>query len=260
MPWKVSTYLSALADTIESKEAPSRSFVAAILRETLAALPKPKAPIQFPPMKGNLFNNPKEQRKTELPPSLEGVKPKEQWYPDPRNAPKKKEKVEDPSVGKPVRNVNESDDYLDSPEHERKVKKQLDRNRRRIVSENPEMESAEAFIQYLNDDNRDSYTIQERDLLSEANQLKLTDLEKTLEAAGKYQVLKVPTNGVYTPKPVIEKAAKEIGVEVKELEDFIRGFDEHVKKRSLVDSENIVEAFLEFGLNFQIITFSPSFR
>jgi hypothetical protein len=232
---KVSVQLLMLADVIDSEASPSRSMVASVLREILAAVPKPKIPIQFPPMGGGIRGNPKTAPRGELPPSLQGIVPKKEWFPGPQKK----------APGTPKRPGPK--EVWDDPKEDVRVRKQLESNRQKIVRENPEMESFESFAEFLTDNDRDSYTVAERTKFCEAHQMKHQEFEEFMKSTGKYRILNAPVNGVYAPAEVMEMASKELGVPVSELEKFVRGFDEDVKRRFLVDSTNIVDTYLEHG-------------
>jgi len=244
---KISVQLFMLADVIDSEASPSRSMVASVLHEILAAAPKPKAPMQFPPMNGPLRGNPKEPSKSELPPSLKGIVPKEQWYPDPRLLPKNK-KPDPNEFGvsvKPKAKLSKPDPEWDDDQEAKDVAKRLDAMKKEFIRENLEMSSIESFCEFLTDNDRDTYTIPEANDFCSAHQMKQHEFDKAMNSDGKYQILKVPIRGIYTPQEVLKKAVDEIGIPQAELEAFIRSFDEDVKKRFLVDSVNIIDSYLE---------------
>lgn len=216
-PDEVAVRLRTIAALVDSSGAPSRWEVAYALRGVLAALDdlhprSKKTPTRPPPPKGQGGFDPSA---APPPPKLPGA-------------------MVDRTKGKPGYDKN----WVG--EEDRRLKK-LDRQLDREKSQMPEYASLQAFVSFLDDEERDSFTVPERKKFCELNKLPTAVFDEAMAAADKHMVRALPADKIKAPAQVIEKAAREMGVTVAEVRKFLNtaeGAGEITDTRALVDAMN----------------------
>lgn len=212
-PKEAAARLRAIASSIDSSESPSRWEAAYCLRGLIAALddahPRSKKPLA-----------------PKAPPGGSG------WDPTRNPIPQKL----------PGAVVNRAPRAEPPPSPDDKRLRKLDRQLDREKSQMPEYADFQSFVQYLDDEDRDTYTVAERKKFCELNKLPAAQFDEIMSSAGKHMIRALPSDKIQAPPAVIDKAAKELGVESDDVRKFLNSFE----GGGMTDTKEIVEAMNEW--------------
>lgn len=216
-PSELSKFLRHLAQYIEVEERPSISHVATSIEAAIAILAGP-----------------------------DDAHPRSNKPAPPKPVPKPSIDLGPVQQKKPTflpKTVNKKPDPGTTDESTKELRK-LDRDREKMKNQMPEYASFEAFVRFMDESDRDVYTIEERNKFCEIHGISPDVFKTTMNGAGKYMLLNIPGTKIKAPNQVLEKAAKELGISAAEVKQFLNSFDDPTDIP--VDSKPIVEAMTEW--------------
>lgn len=270
-PSEVSARLRAIASVIESSGSPSLWEAQYALRGVLAAfddgyprskrVPPPRAMPGgdgFDPSGGNLPPRPgltvPRSPYIPKPDEVKPEKPGKEYVPpagrmDPRQEREEKARRDGElkRIEEARRRKLEQERLPGSKEREENARRELQKERHvereKAVSAAPEYFNFKSFIEFLDGFDRDAVEPQEKLKFCRVNDVDPKQFDSVMEAAGKHVIKALPGEPIRAPKPVLEKAADELGVSPDDVRKFLRSFD---GGGELVDSKAISEAMTEW--------------
>lgn len=123
-----------------------------------------------------------------------------------------------------------------------KSMQRLEKHTQKQMTTMPEYASLQAFVSFLEEEGRDSYTVGEQKKFCEIHQMKLDDFTGAMDAAEKWPI-KQYGGRLHAPPKVVDKAAHELGLRPEEIRRFIH---EQEDAEMLTDSKEIVERITEY--------------
>lgn len=131
---------------------------------------------------------------------------------------------------------------MDPNEDNGKAMKRLEKDTQKQLTSMPEYASIQAFVSFLEEEGRDTYTIGEQKKFCELHHMKIDDFTSVMDSAEKWPVKNV-SGRIHAPPQVVDKVARELGLKPEEVRRFINEQDD---AELLHDSKEIIERIEEY--------------